>query len=398
MRTGLVLGGGGSKGIFEMGAWQAFREIGITFDMIVGTSIGSINAGFMAADDFDGAMQMWQQLQLDQCLAFSENQALKSADLLSLQNANVLARELLTQGGLDTTPLRELLGHYIKEDRVRASRVRYGLMTALLPRLTPMPMWIEEIPENRLIDYMMASAGFPGLQTVRIGSQKFIDGGVVDNLPISMLREAGLRRIVAVDLSASAALRSPLIDNIQITYIHDRMDLGGTFDLSPAVLERNRCLGYLDTMKAFDRLAGEYFSFSHEDHTTLRHLFGADDLRGLEQAAVAYGLDRCTIYRPDDFLHQIQGRRVAVQKEYEAKRQTLQIDHKFRAIMSGRLRVLNLLPPMKLAFLLEMGAWLKQSDSLFNIPMNHFRHLDMAVQAIARLDEVAKSNNFDQML
>lgn len=388
MKTGLALGGGGSKGAFEIGAWNAFRELGIEFDSIAGTSIGSINAAFMASDDYDGAMRMWQSLQMDQCLEFSENRELKSTDLLSLQNANVLAKEFLTQGRLNTQPLRALLGSTIQESRVRDSRIHYGLMTALLPRLTPTPMWIEDIPEGQLIDYMMASAGFPGLQTVQIGSQRFVDGGFVDNVPISMLQDRGIRRIIAIDLIVNATIRSPLIDNIQLIYIHDRMDLGGTFDLTPSVLERNRCLGYLDTMKAFDHLAGEYYSFKPDDYQHLCRLIGTDNMRGLEQAAIAYELDRCPIYGPDEFLGQIRSCRHKVQQEYETKRRLLHIDHKFRSIMSGRLKVLNLLPSMRLAFLLELVARVRQSDSLLNIPMNHFHNLDQAAQALSRLDEI----------
>jgi len=388
MLHGLALGGGGSKGAYELGAWQAFRELGIRFDAIAGTSIGSVNAAFMVMDDFEGASKMWQDLQIDQCLCFSENQTLKSTDLLSLQNINVLARELLTQGSLNTQPLRDLLGQYIDEDRVRKSPIRYGLMTALLPRLTPMPLWIDEIPEGQLIDFIMASAGLPGLQTVQIGNRRFIDGGVVDNVPISMLRDLGICRVTAIDLSASVTLRSPLVDNLQLTCIHNRMDLGGTFDTTPETLERNRKLGYLDTLKAYGQLDGEYFSFRPEDYRSLVQTLGAGNIHGLEQAAIAYDLDRSSIYQPDEFLDQIRRSRKAVQAIYEEKRRLMKIDNKLRLIMNGKLRVLNMLPPMQLAFLLEIGARVRQSDSLLNIPMQHFRNLDMAAEALARLDEL----------
>lgn len=55
MKTGLALGGGGSKGAFEMEAWQAVRELGLEFDLIAGTSIESINAAFMVSDDYEVA-------------------------------------------------------------------------------------------------------------------------------------------------------------------------------------------------------------------------------------------------------------------------------------------------------------------------------------------------------
>jgi NTE family protein len=59
-RIGLALGGGGSKGAYQLGAWQAFREEGLRFSAIAGTSIGSVNGAFMAIDDYDGACEMWE--------------------------------------------------------------------------------------------------------------------------------------------------------------------------------------------------------------------------------------------------------------------------------------------------------------------------------------------------
>lgn len=385
--SGLALGGGGSKGIYELGAWEAFRELGVTFEAIAGTSIGSINGAFMATDDYAGAVRMWENIRIDQCVAFSENQSLRSRDLLSLKNVDVLAKELLTQGALNTQPLRSLLGQHINEDRVRESRIRYGLMTALLPRMTPLPLWIEDIPKGQLIDFIMASARLPGLRAVQIGQQRFIDGGVVEVVPLSMLRRMGIRRITALDLNTGVSLKSPMIDNIQLTFIHNQMDLGGPLDLTPEILLRNRRLGYLDTLKAHGRLAGEYYSFEPDDHEALIHSFGPDNVHGLEQAAIAYEMDRCVIYDPSRFLTLIRTRRAEVQTLYEEKRRLLQIDHKLRSVMSGRLKVLNLLPPMRLAFLLELAAKVRHTDSLLNIPMQHFRNLDLAVQALGRLDE-----------
>ena len=43
-KTALVLAGGGARGAYEAGVWQALTELGVEFDMVCGTSVGAINA------------------------------------------------------------------------------------------------------------------------------------------------------------------------------------------------------------------------------------------------------------------------------------------------------------------------------------------------------------------
>ncbi|MBQ6088299.1 MAG: patatin-like phospholipase family protein, partial [Firmicutes bacterium] len=46
-KTALVLGGGGSRGAYQIGVWQALKELGIRIDMVYGTSVGAINAAMV---------------------------------------------------------------------------------------------------------------------------------------------------------------------------------------------------------------------------------------------------------------------------------------------------------------------------------------------------------------
>lgn len=51
-KTALVLSGGGSRGAYEIGVWEALIELGIKIDLVTGTSVGSINGAFVAQKDF----------------------------------------------------------------------------------------------------------------------------------------------------------------------------------------------------------------------------------------------------------------------------------------------------------------------------------------------------------
>ena len=61
-KKAIVFAGGGSKGAYQLGVWKALEELGETFDIATGTSIGSINAAFYVQKDFEPAAQMWSEI------------------------------------------------------------------------------------------------------------------------------------------------------------------------------------------------------------------------------------------------------------------------------------------------------------------------------------------------
>lgn len=391
---GLALGGGGSKGAFQIGVWQALRDLDVQINAVAGTSIGSINGAFMAANDLEGALDLWQNLQIQQCVDLADTD-LRSTDLLSLSNASVLAREIFTHHSLDTQPLRQTLLRYLDEDRIRQSNMHYGLMTATLPEMSGRPFWIQDIPAGQLIEFIMASTRLPGLDPVTINGERYIDGGMAEIVPISMLKKRGCHAIIAVDLSLHPILRSPILDNINLIYVHDRHDLGGTLDVTQAVIQRNQRLGYLDTLKAFGRMAGESFAFLPEQYRQLVKMVGAEHLAGLEQAGMIYELDRKIVYDAATFVDLIKTRRKAVQLQYDQQRQALKIDNKLKAILAGRLKVLDLIPAMRLSFMVELQTRIRHQDSLLKIPLRLFPNLNQAADALMVLDGEAAAGEID---
>lgn len=67
--VGLVLGGGGAKGAYEIGCWRALRECGLSrFGAVAGTSVGALNAVLVAQDDFDRAEALWRDMRAGRVL------------------------------------------------------------------------------------------------------------------------------------------------------------------------------------------------------------------------------------------------------------------------------------------------------------------------------------------
>lgn len=78
-RIGLVLSGGGGKGAYQIGCWQALRELGLDrFTSIAGTSVGALNAALIAQGDFEKARSVWFGIRPSHVLRFNLLTSLKS--------------------------------------------------------------------------------------------------------------------------------------------------------------------------------------------------------------------------------------------------------------------------------------------------------------------------------
>ena len=87
-KYGLVLAGGGGKGAYQIGAWKAMREMGIEFEAIAGASIGGINGAFIAAGDYDKAVEFWHNISVDKGVRIAKNLP-DSENLFSRKNTPI---------------------------------------------------------------------------------------------------------------------------------------------------------------------------------------------------------------------------------------------------------------------------------------------------------------------
>ena len=262
MRRALVLNGGGSRGAYEIGAWQALAEIGVRFDGVYGTSIGALNAALVAQGDLAGAVELWKSITVGQILAVEDEDDFaidrmvsRKRDVLPflMENANHLR--------MDISPLERLVRERIDEGRIRASGMRLGVMTFRAPQLQGVPVTLENMAPGSLGDWVIASAScFPIFPARHIGGQRYIDGGYYDNLPVDMALADGMDEVVAVELHPEPT-HPEYMGMPWLTAVKPRHSLGGFLDFNPDLLRRSRLLGYHDAMKRWGRLDGLLYTF-----------------------------------------------------------------------------------------------------------------------------------------
>ena len=262
MKRALVFSGGGSRGAYEIGAWQALEDLGIRFQAFYGTSIGAMNAALAAQGDVEKARQLWENIEVSQIVAVGEGQEFSINRMIAnkrevipflLDNAKYL--------GADISPLEDLVAANVDEGRVRASGVTLGVMTARLPQMQPVPKRLSGMEEGTLHDWVIASAScFPVFPLKAIGQDRYVDGGLFDNLPVGMALADGADEVVAVDLHPRPThpeyLSMPFFRSIQPLH-----SLGGFLDFDRRLLRRSLLLGYHDAMKAYGALDGIRYTF-----------------------------------------------------------------------------------------------------------------------------------------
>lgn len=122
---GIVLDGGGARGAYQIGAWKALKEAGMKINAVAGTSVGALNGALICMDDVEMAEKIWSEMTFSKVMDVDDTWM---EDLFSGKGkfADVLAEiwKTLSDGGVDVTPLRELIHSVIDEEKIRKLRER----------------------------------------------------------------------------------------------------------------------------------------------------------------------------------------------------------------------------------------------------------------------------------
>lgn len=187
LRIGFVLGGGGALGACEVGMLRALSASGVRPDLVLGTSIGAVNGGVFAADPtadgVDRLAALWQSPDVAAGLSGSV-----------LRQVGTLARTRTHFQSLD--PLRRRLSEALGVTTFDELAVPFECVAASIERAAE--HWFTEGP---LVEAILASSAVPGiLPAVRIGEEHFIDGGIVNSIPMARAVARGVHEIYVLQV------------------------------------------------------------------------------------------------------------------------------------------------------------------------------------------------------
>lgn len=175
---GLVLEGGGTKGAYQIGAFKALRELGIEFKGVAGTSIGALNGAYIVQGNIDVLEEIWTNYDYTHFMNIDEEtyNRIKHVDFTP-KNINMvlsLMNKARKNQGIDISPFRSLLEKTISEDLIRKSNKDFGLVTVMWDgKIIPNPMFLDDIPNGKLLDYLIASASLPIFKLDKLDDKLF---------------------------------------------------------------------------------------------------------------------------------------------------------------------------------------------------------------------------------
>ena len=195
-KTAFVLAGGGSLGAVQVGMLSALARHGIVPDLIVGASVGAINAAYYAAEPDDRGVErlkrIWLQLRRTDVFPFSPI-------------ASVLGFLGRTDHLVGPAPLRKLIESELPYQRLEDARLPCHVVA------TDALQGVEVVlSSGHAATALLASAAIPAVfPPVTLDERFLFDGGVANNTPISTAIQMGATRVIVLPTGISCALKAP---------------------------------------------------------------------------------------------------------------------------------------------------------------------------------------------
>lgn len=233
-KIGLVLGGGGAKGAYQIGVLKALKEYKLLkhIDCISATSIGALNSMKVLDKDIDGAIDIWTNVSKD--IAMS-----KSSWMSKLKTKSIFSRD----------GFKQLANEKIDFEKVSKSKIEcYIVATPISKKVkdAPTEFLVNGKQKEDILNYLLASSALPVVfEPVVINGIKYMDGFGVSNTPVETLKNKGCNIIFVIPLKETSDAIKYSDDN---TFIIDFVSTTNNQGLKDGTLDfvSTRCIERMD--------------------------------------------------------------------------------------------------------------------------------------------------------
>lgn len=267
---GLVLEGGGARGAYQVGVWKALEEAGVKIKGLSGASVGSLNAALICMHDLDGALDLWGNLKFSQVMN-ADDSVMKKLLNMSLPFINTVQEVFrhVADKGIDVSPLRNLIADYVDEDKIRHSDRELYISILDIKKRRELDVDVKTLPEGEIKNYLLGSAYFPLFKNEELNGNRFMDGGLVDNVPIHPLLEHGYKDIIVIRIyGIGIDKKTKIPDDVRLHTIAPLdKNLGNILDFDGEKCRHLITQGYYDACRFLYGLDGRKYYYTKPNLT-----------------------------------------------------------------------------------------------------------------------------------
>ena len=405
---GIVLDGGGARGAYQIGAWKALKEAGVKVNAVAGTSVGALNGALICMDDVEKAEKIWREMTFSKVMNVDDGWMERL-----FRNENTFSEVLseiwktLSDGGIDVAPLRKLIHEVMDEEQIRACGKEFCLLTFSLTDMKELDLSIQDIPDGMLEDFLLASAYLVGFKNEKLHGKRYIDGGVLNSVPLGSLVRRGYADIIEIRIYGPG--REPSVkmpEDSSLYRIGPRVRLGSIIEFDSRRSRQNLKIGYYDAMRVIYGLEGfiYYIDQTKEEEWYTEQLAAVTEREKaemafvlklpigftdkelyfamLEASAKQMRVPKYQIYTVDELLKLTKERYEVLADQIHLPRFThilMEIGENRAMDLKGRnFLTLKDFTPEEIVYLLDLAADLKEKKKN-GIPVDHYKGKNVAL-------------------
>lgn len=259
MKIGLVFAGGGSRGAYQIGVWKALIELGLDkyVEVVSGTSIGALNAMLFLQGDYNLAEDIWHNLTKDEIMPLEEKDLIVKGILffLGAKNMSFIKKYIpnaVRGGTLSREGLNDILER-VDFAKIKNSKIKGYATCTSIPEIKAQYFNINKYSVEDIKKILFATSAVPLVyDSPVIENISYLDGGMVDNIPIQPVYGEKCDIIIVVQLEANIIVDRDMYPNTNIISINSEEgegpDLKGMMDFDTDVIRRRITKGYKDTI------------------------------------------------------------------------------------------------------------------------------------------------------
>ena len=262
--TGLVLGGGGAHGAYQIGVWKALKEADLKISLITGTSVGALNGALIVQDQLAQATELWHELSTNQVLALPEVALSEDLRQRYIQEASLMTRSAVVEGGASIAPLEALLEQHLDAEKIKQTKQpQLYTVATKIPEFQETVTRIQALAPTEIADWILASASFyPAMAYRQIGESKYVDGGYRNNVPVDIAIKQGATEVLIVDVQGPGVAKKFKQPDALVTWqCCSNWSLGGFLVFERQRNQLNIQLGYLEAKKCLGSYQGNWYTF-----------------------------------------------------------------------------------------------------------------------------------------